>query len=54
VTDLPRGRECARMVPIVPDLPAPAECAIDRLGHADGEALDAATQFRVRVDEQVT
>lgn len=55
MTDLPRCREGAGMVPIAPHLSVAAKGAIDCLRHANGEALDAATQSRVsvRFDEDV-
>ena len=44
VADLPWGRQRAGMVPVAPHGPAPPPDAIERAGHATGEAIDAGTQ----------
>jgi len=44
MTDVARGRQVTTMVSIVPYLPAAAEHAIDRLGDANRQPLDATAQ----------
>lgn len=44
MADLPRRRESSSVVPVVPDGSAAAENAIDGLGDANRETLNAATQ----------
>jgi hypothetical protein len=42
MTHGPRGRERARMIPIIPEPPAAAENAVHRAGQTDGKAADSA------------